>query len=175
MSGLCLEARSRSSSSALSPHFIRALSTQRFALARSCVSEKQRGPACRDRLTSPRTTREVVCVASPLTSRTPGFGGFEQDRSGLGQTWAQHQVSGWVGFSADWAFRAVVPSVSLRAWDKNRFPGSPSTYCDRIIKTASVGGARSEMLTPLTVVQRHFTRRTSETQRRRSFIWSPGS
>ncbi|MEJ1282355.1 penta-EF hand domain containing 1 [Cricetulus griseus] len=123
---------------------------QRFALARSCVSEKQRGPACRDRLTSPRTTREVVCVASPLTSRTPGFGGFEQDRSGLGQTWAQHQVSGWVGFSADWAFRAVVPSVSLRAWDKNRFPGSPSTYCDRIIKTASVGGARSEMLTPLT-------------------------
>lgn len=91
-------------------------------------------------LTSLRTTRAVlcVCVASPLTSCTPGFGGFGPDRSDLDQTRTHSSGlhSGGV-LCVEEVSRAVVFSLSLRAWDKKQVSDSPSTYCDRIIKTIS--------------------------------------
>lgn len=57
-------------------------------------------------------------------------------------------------------------SLSGRNLIKTSFPTLSAPSCDRIISGQSVvGGTRSE-ITPLTVVQRPFTRRKSETQRR---------
>lgn len=79
-----------------------------------------------------------MCVAALLTSLTPGFGDFELDRSGLDQTRTHSSGLLWGGvLCADKAFRAVVLSLSVRAWDKKQVSDSPSTYCDRIIRTVS--------------------------------------
>lgn len=145
MSGLCLEARDNSPSSALSPHVICAFSTQRFTSERPCVTGKTKRPICRSLHTSPRTTCKAVCVASPLTLFKPSFGVFGLARFGLGQTRAHTSA-----LSADKAFRALVPSCLSGRGRKTGFP------IRRVLRQNSQGrsvvaGARRELLILLTV------------------------
>lgn len=93
-------------------------------------------------LTSLRTTREVfffffVCRV-PSDVAYARLWGFGLDRSELDQIRTHSSGLLWGGvLCVDEASRAVVLSLSVRAWDKKQVSDSPSTYCDRLIRTIS--------------------------------------